>query len=73
MSIRIAKRNEARLPAGHSSQPGGGSFVPNVRKSDSGPLPAGAIDGALVGALAVRRRAGLDASGRCAPARHPMA
>lgn len=36
MSIRMAKKNEARFPAGHSSQPGGGSFVPKARKSDNG-------------------------------------
>src|SRR6516225_12475772 len=33
MSIRMAKLNDARRPAGQSSQPGGGSFVPNARKS----------------------------------------
>ena len=32
-STRIAKWNEAKLPAGQISQPGGGSLVPNVRKS----------------------------------------
>src|SRR4051812_14305695 len=37
-SIRIANENEDSRPAGHSSQPGGGSFVPHVRKSyDFGP------------------------------------
>ncbi len=32
-SMRIANENEARLPAGHISQRGGGWFVPNDRKS----------------------------------------
>src|SRR4051812_8448268 len=37
-SIRIANENDDSRPAGHSSQPGGGSFVPQARKSyDFGP------------------------------------
>src|SRR4051794_13134064 len=37
-SIRIANEKDDSLPAGHSSQPGGGSFVPQARKSyDFGP------------------------------------
>ena len=42
MSMRIAYVNDERRPAGHSSHPGGGSFVPNARKSY---LPAGGTDG----------------------------
>jgi hypothetical protein len=32
-SIRIANENDDKVPAGHSSHPGGGSFVPQARKS----------------------------------------
>src|SRR4051812_50104442 len=52
-SIRIANENDDSRPAGHNSQPGGGSFVPQARKSyDFGPGVGEAVG------VAVRVRVG---------------